>query len=254
MSAGRAKLGKSRSRRGAWSTFRRRWWAEASNALSMKRPVLNAPLDLTAALLFVGMAATGLVLLLVLPPGAGRVWVLWSHERHDWASIHAYMSVALLGVLVAHVALHWKWIVEMVGRRRGSRRVSPRALATAVVAVMVLFFAAFVGAAYSSRKPRASLAECAPPGAGHESGADLSYERDIAPLLELQCVGCHNARQAKAGVRLDGYEAARSLVTPGEASESRLLAVLRGPRDAAHSLDPASFSLLERWICEGAAR
>lgn len=221
----------------------------------MTRPVVNALLDLTAALLVIGVAATGLVLQLVLPPGSGRVWVLWSLARHDWAAVHAYTSLALIGVLVVHVGLHWKWVVGILKKRLGRRGVSPGVLATAVVGGVVLFFAAFGSAAYLSREPRESLAECVAPAAALESSASgVSYQRDVAPLLARRCVGCHDEEQPSAGVQLDDYQAARSWALPGEAAESRVLAVLRGPRDPAHTLDATSVDLLERWVCGGAPR
>jgi hypothetical protein len=221
----------------------------------MKRPVVNALLDLVAALLVLGMVATGLVLQLVLPPGSGRTWILWSLERHDWAAVHAYTSTALIGVLVVHVALHWRWVVEMMGKRLSTRRVSPGAFGAAVVAGIVLCFAALGGAAYRAREPRRSLAECDAPSAAPESIApSVSYTRDVSPLLALRCVGCHSVARPKGGVRLDDYEAARSYALPGQAAEGRLLTVLRGHRDSAHTLDATSLDLLERWVCGGATR
>ena len=221
----------------------------------MKRPAVNALLDLTAALLVVGMAATGLVLQFVLPRGSGRAWLLWSLERHDWAAVHAYTSAALLGVLVVHVALHWRWVAEMVGKRLGERRLSSGALATVAAAGIVVFFAAFGGAAYLSREPRKSLAECdAPFAASEASASSVSYERDVAPLLALRCVRCHNREQPKAGVRLDNYDAARSYALPGQSAEGRLLAVVRKRSAPVHTIDAASLDLLERWVNGGTAR
>lgn len=221
----------------------------------MKRPVVNALLDLAAALLLVGVVATGLVLLIILPRGSGRAWLLWSLERHDWAALHAYTSAALIGALGVHVALHWRWIVEMLGKRLGRGRVSPGAYGAAVVAGVVLFFAAFGGAAYQAREPRGSLAECRAPVAVAESSAsNVSYTSDVAPLLALRCVGCHNVQRPSGGVRLNDYDAARAYALPVQAGESRLLTVLRATPDSAHTLDATSLDLVERWVSGGAAR
>jgi hypothetical protein len=133
--------------------------------------------------------------------------------------------------------------------------VSPRALATAVVVGIVLFFTAFGGSAYLAREPRRSLAECGASGVVAEpSESGVSYEHDVAPLLALRCVRCHNLEQPRAGVRLDDYEAARSCALSDHAAESRLLAVVRKRHAPAHTLDATSLYLLERWVCGGAAR
>lgn len=221
----------------------------------MKRSVVNALFDLAAALFVVGMAATGLVLQFVLPRGSGRTWLLWSLERHDWAALHAYTSTALIGVLCVHVALHWRWIVEMLGKRLGRGRGSPGALGVAVVASLILFFTAFGVAAYQAREPRRSLAECqAPDAVAGSRVANVSYDRDVAPLLALRCVSCHNVQRQRAGVRLDNYEDARAVALPGKSAESRLLSVLRSRPDSAHTLDAPHLDLLERWVSGGAAR
>ena len=153
----------------------------------------------------------------------------------------------------------------MTARRLGGRSVSSGTLAAIVVAGLVLLFVAFAGAAYSTREPRTSLAECdaplaaspsnaAQPSAPPPSESIISYEVQVAPLLARRCVRCHDAPRPEGGVRLDDYEAARSYAMPGQATEGRLLGVVRAPRDAAHTLDAVSVDLLERWVSGGAAR
>jgi hypothetical protein len=223
----------------------------------MNRSVVNALLNLTAAVLFLAMLMTGVVLQFVLAPGTGGIWQLWSLERHDWSALHAYASALLLVVLVVHVALHWRWVAAIVNKRLGDRSVSSQTLAAAVIAGVGIALLAFTGAAYLSRAPRTagapqSLAlpevERAPSAPGQ-----TSYARDIAPVLAQRCVGCHDEQRAKAGVLLHDYAAVRASAQPGGSAASRLLSMLRDPMDATHTLDDATVALFERWVSEGAA-
>jgi len=54
----------------------------------MNRTIANVIIDLAAALLFVGMIATGYILRFPLPPGSNRVLSLWGLTRHQWGGIH----------------------------------------------------------------------------------------------------------------------------------------------------------------------
>jgi hypothetical protein len=56
----------------------------------------------------------------ILPPGTGR-WSAKSRSeiitylglsRHDWGSIHAWVSYLFIILLTVHIILHWKWIIS----------------------------------------------------------------------------------------------------------------------------------------------
>lgn len=51
-------------------------------------------------------------------------------------------------------------------------------------------------------------------------GADVSFTRDIAPVLVAKCLACHNAEKAKGGYRMHTFEA---LLKPGSSKEAPLL-------------------------------
>lgn len=222
----------------------------------MSRTTTNALLDLLAGALVVAMLATGFVLQFVLPPGSGKVWILWSLARHDWAHLHAIVSAVLLVVLGAHVALHWKWVVEVLGRRLGRRRMSGKGLAAVTLGASASFSVAFGIATFATRQPRGDLTECAiagTPAHGPARGAaPLSYARDIAPVLGSNCVSCHRAGRARGGVRLDGYAQVIGHVVKGAPERSRILRALDPPLDEAHRVDAATLDLLKRWVTEGA--
>jgi len=101
----------------------------------MSRSTLNFVLDLVSFLNLLGLAITGFVMRYVLPPGTGglgrtlhgdsgrgiNVEELWSMTRHEWGSIHFYLAVAFIVLMVIHIILHWTWIkcyVKSVVSRR----------------------------------------------------------------------------------------------------------------------------------------
>ena len=66
-------------------------------------------------------AVSGFALWLALPDGGG--WrggrgslipeTFLSFTRHEWIDIHDWAAVAIMAVMIIHLALHWKWIVYM---------------------------------------------------------------------------------------------------------------------------------------------
>ena len=93
----------------------------------MTRTALNALVDAIAYAGLVVLATTGLMLRWQMPPGSGGlhgmgpgsgagaggrpVTVVWGLSRHEWGSIHYWIALGLMSVLVVHLLLHWKWIV-----------------------------------------------------------------------------------------------------------------------------------------------
>src|SRR5262245_59950381 len=53
--------------------------------------------------------------------------------------------------------------------------------------------------------------------------ADISFSRQIAPVLQAKCLGCHNAEKRKGGYRVDTFEgllkAGKSRKKPIEANQ-----------------------------------
>jgi WD40 repeat protein len=95
----------------------------------------------------------------------------------------------------------------------------------------------------------------------------VSFQRDIAPLLRMRCQGCHQAARLEGGVDLTtraglfaAGDSGQAVVVPGDAAASSLLAMVtpdetgvaqmpqKGPPLAAVEVE-----LLRRWIAEGAA-
>ncbi len=80
----------------------------------MRKATLNFIVDAIAFVAFVFLAATGVLVRYVLPPGSGHFATLWSMDRHDWGELHFWIAVALLAALALHLLLHWRWIVNMI--------------------------------------------------------------------------------------------------------------------------------------------
>ena len=100
-------------------------------------------------------------------------------------------------------------------------------------------------------------------------GADTpDFVRDIRPLLDRSCGGCHSGEEAKSGLRLDiraaafrGGDAQGAAIVPGKAAESPLVRFARGdepemqmpPADAnVPQLSPDEVAILAAWIDAGA--
>lgn len=71
-------------------------------------------------LLFCSMTATGLLLAYRLPPGSrgGHGLSLLGWTRHDWGDLHLWISYGFLALILAHLALHWRWFWQIAGKRR----------------------------------------------------------------------------------------------------------------------------------------
>ncbi|HPF37938.1 MAG TPA: DUF4405 domain-containing protein [Phycisphaerae bacterium] len=116
----------------------------------MRRSTLNFVVDFVAFLVMLGMIATGLVVRYALPPGTGGRLAIWEMGRHDWGDLHYYLAIALLVLLLLHLALHWAWtcviadkLLSAVGLRvtsgaTGTRSRFGRRLAAGVAALVLV--------------------------------------------------------------------------------------------------------------------
>jgi len=95
--------------------------------------------------------------------------------------------------------------------------------------------------------------------------AEVSFSREIAPLLKDRCLTCHRAGKSKGDYRLDSFarlsqpgSSGEKPWVAGDPSKSLLARLLRAPDPAdrmpqnADALPEAEIVLVERWIREGA--
>ena len=96
---------------------------------------------------------------------------------------------------------------------------------------------------------------------------EVLYSRDIAPVIQKNCVACHNESDDEGGVNLESPELmlkadAEDVLLPGKPDASRLFIVashqddpIMPPEDndvSASPLKPIELALLRRWIETGA--
>ncbi|QEF99971.1 WD domain, G-beta repeat [Stieleria maiorica] len=93
----------------------------------------------------------------------------------------------------------------------------------------------------------------------------IDFARDVYPILETYCVGCHSADDPQGGLVMDSYTGLAKggdsglAVTPGVPASSRLLLMITGklepvmPPDDAEGPDEDELDVLSRWIEQGAA-
>lgn len=92
-----------------------------------------------------------------------------------------------------------------------------------------------------------------------ESG-EVSFSRDILPVLQSRCINCHGGQRTSEGLDMKTYQALMagsqngSVVTPGDAANSLFVTLSaegkmpkRGPK-----LTPAEIKLLTDWVNAGA--
>jgi hypothetical protein len=252
----------------------------------MNRSLLNLIIDLLAASCLLVMAATGYVLRFPMPPSTNRTHELWSLSRHEWGTIHSWASLGLLAILVVHVALHWPWIVTMISRRfthtKGKPPVRPwfAGLLTVVALVaMVGLWAAVTHLGVRERDIPLHLLSGEPEIAQSSSESSpetlplamssvpgqkaINFWRDVMPIFETSCIGCHGPKKQRSDFRVDRREDffapgdAAPLIVPGDADASRLIAIVSGEmKDMKsaedHLLPPGEIALLKAWINAGA--
>src|SRR5438046_2424262 len=97
------------------------------------------------------------------------------------------------------------------------------------------------------------------------SSSDVSFSKEIAPILVTKCMICHNAEKSKGGYRMESFEtfmkggdSKEKPIVPGEPSRSKLyqLITAKDPDDRMPQKDeplPAEqIALIEKWIKQGA--
>ena len=90
----------------------------------------------------------------------------------------------------------------------------------------------------------------------------VDFRRDIQPLFQEKCIGCHGRSQQSAGMRLDQRSSAMAvrgstMIGPGNAVGSVLYLKVSGTRfgqrmPPAGPLDPAQIEAIKNWIDQGA--
>lgn len=247
----------------------------------MKSLFDNLVVDVIAFVLMIGMVATGYLLEFPLPPGSNKVLSLWGLTRHEWGSVHFWIGLGLVAVIILHLALHWEWIVITLKRRFWGASASsdnPLVSGVATLSVLAVALALFGWAAECSvttiSEPREGV--CLPAESGSEPErpdnassnppaiqSQVDFQSVIYPILEHSCVSCHGPKKQISGVRLDrredllGANGTPPLVVPGKSDDSPLIDIVSGQRKDmaradAHRLTDGQVKIIRGWIDAGA--
>jgi len=119
----------------------------------MKPVQWNMTIGTMAFLAFLFLLCTGLVMQFSLPHGSpSRGMTVLSMDRHAWGSLHAWASWLFIGLIAAHLFLHWGWIKRMamgaeqaLAARKWAGRVSLLLLGLALFLALALPFALPIG-------------------------------------------------------------------------------------------------------------
>jgi WD40 repeat protein len=92
--------------------------------------------------------------------------------------------------------------------------------------------------------------------------AEISFDRQVRPILSESCAGCHRPGKLKGKLDLTNYKALYAggksgpAFVPGKPGDSLLVKQVSGPTpqmpDKGDPLTPAQVKLIEQWIAEGA--
>jgi ankyrin repeat protein len=97
---------------------------------------------------------------------------------------------------------------------------------------------------------------------GAQTLSKIDFRRDIQPLFQEQCIGCHGPAQQMGGMRLDRRSSAMAIrggttIGPGNAAGSRLYLKLIGTKYGTRMpptgpLSAEQINLIKNWIDQGA--
>jgi hypothetical protein len=198
----------------------------------------NFAVSTVAFVLFVVLAATGLVMRFVLPKGSGESLTLWGLGRHGWGGLHFWIAAAMLATIALHLILNWRWIVAVVRGRPREQGIGPRvgaglaalAVLLGVVATPFLSPVRETGSPPEREMERAGTeARPAPPlvpaGAATVAGAAAVAPRPLGGADTTRCAPAGETASVHGTMSLE--EAARAAGVPAE----HLIRELRLPAD-----------------------
>ncbi|MEM6684731.1 MAG: hypothetical protein AAF617_02955 [Bacteroidota bacterium] len=77
----------------------------------------------------------------------------------------------------------------------------------------------------------------------------ITYDEDVAPIFENNCVGCHSGPAAVAGLALDGYANARAGVEQGNVIPR--INDVANPMPQTGLMPAADRQIIEQWATDG---
>jgi hypothetical protein len=141
--------------------------------------------------------------------------------------------------------------------------ITHRKLHLFMIMVVLGLLASACGSPSSAVQPTVDTAAAtsATPATGDlPSKVEVSYTKDIAPILEASCVKCHGVEKVSRGLDLTTYDKAMAgsvkgpVITAGDAENSLLYKLLvqgKMPKQGA-KLTQAQIETIKAWIAQGA--
>jgi uncharacterized membrane protein len=92
------------------------------------------------------------------------------------------------------------------------------------------------------------------------TGANVSFAKDVMPLIQSRCVNCHGGQQTSRGLDLKSYDSLKAgsqngpILTAGDAANSLIVQLVTAGRmpKSGPRLTPSEVQLLTDWINAGA--
>lgn len=237
----------------------------------MSRTIFNITIDALATLFLIGMIATGYLLRFPLPPGTNKKLMLWGLSRHEWGAIHYWISIALLLIIFLHIAMHWSWIVSVLGKRIFKRDSDSLPTISSGIIVATIFIALFLLFAFAANRNIIEIQHS--PSSYQEGAPKISKNsneeeepvtwKDVSPIFYKNCASCHSENKQFANFRADqfsdfvGPKYDKQLVVPKNVSSSALIPIITGGRNDIpmidrHRLREDEIILIKKWITSGA--
>jgi hypothetical protein len=223
--------------------------------------------------------ATGYILRFPLPPGTNKLYTLWGLSRHDWGTIHFWISTGLIIVIFIHVAVHWSWIISLISKRVHGDSLHEGHLAKSGALAMLLIISCFTLFAILAENNVAEISDpVSRPGTAHLNRKETNNKTkatnefvskqkitwiDVYPIFEQRCVSCHGPDRHFANFRADLYEDFFKvdndlpLILPGDITQSPLIEIISGKRKDIpaydrHLLQQNDIQKISDWIRSGA--
>ncbi len=124
---------------------------------------------------------------------------------------------------------------------------------TIILLTMVLALSGCSGAAGSSTTSNSS-------GASSSTPSNVSFTKDVQPILDGRCSSCHGSQRASRGLDVTSYNTLMAgssngpVVVAGNPGNSLLIQMVQQGKMPKNGLklQPAQIQILSQWISEGA--
>ncbi|MDA8235409.1 MAG: hypothetical protein M0Z31_11510 [Clostridia bacterium] len=87
--------------------------------------------------------------------------------------------------------------------------------------------------------------------ANSTGAANPTYDKEIAPIMQNKCAGCHNPGGMRSNSPLDSYKGVMDYIVPGKPADSVLIQKVDGGSMGGF-FSPDELDLIKKWVEQGA--